>query len=227
MSFARKAGVVLALTMSITAGAWAQRMGRGMGMQPPPMPGAFKPVVGSGAQYEMNAKNQTMVFSWVAVGKENVGGSEGYWLEIRMEGGPMAGETVMKQLLVMEGGKGGIKRMIMQAPGQPPMEMPVGMMTGMMKQSQQQPSEGSKEGMGEKIGTETVTVPAGTFVCEHYRRQDRNIPVDFWVSTQISPYGVVKMTSSEMTMVLKKTLSNETSHIKGEPQKMNVEMPHF
>jgi hypothetical protein len=31
---------------------------------------------------------------------------------------------------------------------------------------------------------------------------------------------MVKMTSADMSMVLVKVLSNETSHIKGEPQKM-------
>jgi hypothetical protein len=38
---------------------------------------------------------------------------------------------------------------------------------------------------------------------------------------------MIKMTGPEMTMVLKKMLSNETSHVKGEPQKMNFQMPHF
>jgi hypothetical protein len=39
---------------------------------------------------------------------------------------------------------------------------------------------------------------------------------------------MAKMTGPDMTMVLKKVLSNESSHIKGEPQKMQMpEMPHF
>jgi hypothetical protein len=36
---------------------------------------------------------------------------------------------------------------------------------------------------------------------------------------------MVKMSSAEMTMVLEKVLSNETSHIQGEPQKMNMPFP--
>jgi hypothetical protein len=36
---------------------------------------------------------------------------------------------------------------------------------------------------------------------------------------------MAKMTGPDMTMVLKKTLANETSHIKGEPQQMPG-MPH-
>jgi hypothetical protein len=35
------------------------------------------------------------------------------------------------------------------------------------------------------------------------------------------------MSSEEMTVVLEKVLSDETSHIKGEPQKMNVPIPRF
>ena len=74
--------------------------------------------------------------------------------------------------------------------------------------------------MGELVGTESVTVPAGTFTCQHYRKQEKNGPADMWISTQVTPYGMVKMTSADTTMVLKKILTNETSHIKGEPQKM-------
>lgn len=43
----------------------------------------------------------------------------------------------------------------------------------------------------------------------------------------MTPYAMVKLTSSETTMVLKKTLTNETSHIKGEPQKFQMpQMPN-
>lgn len=219
MSYARKAGIVFAMSLGITAIAWAQRMG-----QPPQMPGEFKPVVGSGAQYEVTMKkNQSMNWAYAVVGKENVAGDAGYWLEMRMEGGKEGG-MVVKNLMVMHAGKAEIKRMIMQAPGQRPMEMSMGMMGGMMQRGQQ--ASASKEtGMGEKLGTEPVTVPAGTFVCDHYRTQSGKTTADVWISTKISPYGLVKMTSADMTMVLEKVLENQTSHIKGEPQKM--EMPHF
>ena len=230
MSFAKKAGVVLAMVVSIATGVWAQRGGRGgMGMQPPPMPGLLNPMVGSGAEYDMTAKGKNMDIAWAVVGKEKVGDSDGYWMEIRMINAEMGGETVMKQLTVARGDQAGIKRMIMQAPGRPPMEMPVGMMGGMMRQHQPQPSaeKDGKPDMGENLGTESVTVPAGTFACQHYRKQEKSGPIDYWISTQVSPMGVVKMTSADATLVLKKVLPNETSHIKGEPQKMNMEMPHF
>jgi hypothetical protein len=182
----------------------------------------FKAVEGTGAQYDATALGKPSTFTFVVLGKENVEGKDGYWIEIRSEGGPMPGETVMKALTVVEEGKGEVKRMIMQMAGGPPMEMPMGMMS-MMKQQQPQPS--ADTGPGEKVGTESVTVPAGTFECDHYRKTVQGKTIDSWVSPKVPPYGLVKMTSAEMTLELKKTLSNETSHITGEPTAM-PSFPH-
>jgi hypothetical protein len=93
-----------------------------------------------------------------------------------------------------------------------------------MGQRQQAPGQGDSS-PGEKVRSETITVPAGTFECEHYRKQEPHGIVDLWISSKVSPYGMVKMSSGEMTMVLEKVLSNETSHIKGEPQKMDMPFP--
>jgi len=217
MGYIKKIAVVLAAVFGITGLAGAQRMA-----QAPSMPGEFKPVVGAGAQYEVTTKkNEKVNWAYAVVGKETVGGAEGYWLEMRLEGGKEGG-MVMKHLLVVRGGKAEVKRMIVQTPGQPPMEMPMGMMGGMMPRGQQAASE---QNLGERVGTETVTVPAGTFLCEHYRSKSGKTPADVWVSTKISPYGLVKMVSEDSTLVLTKVLANETTRIKGEPQKL--EMPHF
>jgi hypothetical protein len=192
----------------------------------PKMPGLSNPVVGSGAEYQMTAKGKDMDVAWAIIGKEDVNGSSGIWIETRLQSADMGGEMVTKMLLVSEGPEAGMKRMIMQQPGQPPMEMG-GMLLGMMKTNQPQPS-GGKVDYGELIGTETVTVPAGTFVCQHYRKQENRGSMDYWVSDQVTPYAMAKMTGPDMTMALKKTLTNETSHIKGEPQKMQMpQMPHF
>jgi hypothetical protein len=217
MGYVKKIAIVLAAVFGITGLAGAQRMA-----QAPSMPGEFKPVVGAGAQYEVTTKKNGKVnWAYAVVGKEAVGGAEGYWLEMRLEGGKEGG-MVMKHLLVVRGGKAEVKRMIVQTPGQPPMEMPMGMMGGMMPRGQQAASE---QNLGERVGAETVTVPAGTFLCEHYRSKSGKTPADVWVSTKISPYGLVKMVSEDSTLVLTKVLANETTRIKGEPQKL--EMPHF
>jgi hypothetical protein len=217
MGYVKKIAIVLAAVFGVTGLAGAQRMA-----QAPSMPGEFKPVVGAGAQYEVTTKkNEKVNWAYAVVGKEAVGGAEGYWLEMRLEGGKEGG-MVMKHLLVVRGGKAEVKRMIVQTPGQPPMEMPMGMMGGMMPRGQQAASE---QNLGERVGTKTVTVPAGTFLCEHYRSKSGKTPADVWVSTKISPYGLVKMVSEDSTLVLTKVLANETTRIKGEPQKL--EMPHF
>jgi hypothetical protein len=225
MSRFKMGAAVIVLALSFTTGGWSQGMRGGMGPQAPRLLGEFKPVVGSGTQYQMTAKNHTMTFAYVIVGKEDVEGSTGYWMEIRSESPGTPGEMVMKQLVVTGGDKPQIKRMIMQLPGQPPMEMPMGMMPGLGRREQ-----GTGVGdtsPGGKIGVETITVPAGTFECDHYRKQEPRGTVDVWITSKVYPYGVVKMSGEEMTMVLEKILSNETSHIKGEPQKMNIPRPRF
>lgn len=226
MSLAKRAVMMLGLALAVTGGLWAQRPGGGgMGMMGsmPSMPGLRNPAVGSGSEYLVTTKGKEMDVATVALGKEDVDGAPGFWMEMRMTSAETGGEMVIKSLTVTTGTEVGVKRMIMQTPGRPPMEMS-GMMMSMMQRHQPPTSTaggtGGKGEMGELLGTESVTVPAGTFTCQHYRKQEQNGPVDLWISMQITPYGMVKMTSADATMVLKKTLTNETSHIKGEPQKM-------
>ena len=218
MRYAKITLLTFAMCLGFAGAAAAQ-----MGMRPPQIPGEFKPVVGSGAQYEITTKKEPkMDLAYAIVGKESVDGGEGYWMEIRMLSGKGEG-MIMKELMVMTGETPGPKRMIMQMPGRPPMEMPMGMMGGMMKNMPKQTATGAGpgHGMGEKVGIEPVVVPAGTFLCDHYRSQSDHGAADVWVSTKVAPYGLVKMTSEDTNMVLEKVLTNETSQIKGEPQKMN------
>ncbi|MGB9484870.1 MAG: hypothetical protein WCD04_01970 [Terriglobia bacterium] len=222
MSRVKMGTIVIALALGFAAAGWTQGMRGGMGRQAPRLLGEFKPVLGSGAQYQMTAKNGTMSFAYVIVGQEDVEGSTGHWMEIRSENPGMPGEMVMKQLIVTGGDKPQIKRMIMQMPGRPPMEMPMGML-GMGQRGQGSGAGDTSPGV--KVGVETITVPAGTFVCDHYRKQEPQGTVDVWISDKVPPYGMVKMSSGERTTVLEKVLSNETSHIQGEPQKMNMPMP--
>jgi hypothetical protein len=168
-------------------------------------------------------KSGKMEMAVAIVGKESVDGAEGYWSEERMLDGKAAG-TIMKQLMVMSDGHPELKRMIMQSPGRPPMEMPMSMMA-MMKNMAKTQANGKTHGMGELVGTESVTVPAGTFECQHYQDKTEHGTTDIWFTSKVSPYGMVKMTSPDTTMVLNKVLSNETSQIKGEPQQMPG-MPH-
>jgi len=226
MCFAKRAVMMFVLAMAVTGGLWAQRPGGGMGMMGgmPSMPSLQNPTVGAGSEYLITTRGKEMDVAMVALGKEDVNGSTGYWMEQRMTSAELGGEMVMKTLTVISPTETGVKRMIMQRPGQPPMEMPA-MMMGMMTQHRpaSTPSQpGGKGGMGELVGTESVTVPAGTFSCQHYRKQESKGPVDMWISTQVTPYAMVKMSGPDVTMVLKKVLTDETSHINGEPQRMAI-----
>jgi hypothetical protein len=217
--------------LATSVGLWAQRPG-GMGSMfgnMPSLPGLSNPTVGSGSEYIMTTKGKDMDVATVALGREDVDGNPGYWIESRVTGPDTGGEMVMKMLMVTTGSQPGMKRMIMQQPGKPPMEID-GMFMSMMQQHRSQaPSPNASAGpggnRGELVGTESVTVPAGTFTCQHYRTQGASGTTDMWISTDVTPYGMVKLTSPTSTMVLKKVLTDEKSHIVGEPQKM--QMPHF
>jgi len=226
MRFLKSSVMMVALSLALAGGLRAQR-GGGMGAMfgnMPSMPGLQNPTVGSGSEYQITAKGKEMDVAMVALGKEDVNGATGYWMEQRITSAETGGEMVMKSLTVVSESQAGIKRMIIQRPGQPPMEMPAMMMSMMASHQHAAPPAGAggKADRGELVGTESVTVPAGTFSCQHYRKQESTGPVDIWVSTDVSPYAMVKMTSADTTMVLKKTLTNESSHIKGEPQKMQI-----
>jgi len=213
----RTVSFTLAALLNVAGVTFAGQFGgRGMTPQAPPMVGAFKPTLGAGSEFQLTTKDRSINFTMLVVGKETVNGGDGYWMEQRFGGGGMPGEMVQKQLVVTQDGKPDIKRMIMQPPGQQPMEMPVGMLRGGMQQAR----AGEGTDPGEKLGTESVTVPAGTFDCEHYRKQTQHGTFDYWISSKVSPYPMVKVTGPEMTMVLVKILSGESSHIHGEPRQM-------
>lgn len=222
MKFSRRTALLCALGLSVAVGAGAQ-FGQ-QAPQAPKIPTPFTPVVGSGAQYQVTTRDGNMTFTYAVVGKEQVDGNDAYWLEIRSDGAMLKGEMVIKELTLGVGTHPEIKRMIMQPPGRPPMEMPAGMI-GMMKEHMAQNGNSQKNGMGEKIGTESITVPAGAFECDHFRRKENDMDVDYWISSKVPPYSLVKMSGPDTSMVLEKVLTGEATHIKGEPQRM--EMPDY
>ncbi len=203
---------VLFLSPNVTA-----QMGRG-GMTMSSPQGIFNPVVGAGAEYEMDSGNGTKTTMQIGiVGKESSGGKDGYWFET-VAGSPQGqGSTVMKMLIV-PGDTTQIPKMIMQMPGRGPMEMD-GMMAGRMTQNQQ-PKD--IRDIATDIGSESVTVPAGTFTCEHYKA--KNGDGDYWISKDVPPYGMVKIQSKNLTMVLVKALSNFQDQITGTPMDMSQMM---
>jgi len=180
-------------------------------MGPPKMSGVWNPVVGSGSVYATKYKGKSEgEMQFAIVGREAVGTETGYWLEVTMANAEMGGEVVYKNLVTLSGGELEFKRMIFQMPGQPPMEMPMNMR---MADSQSQSVDMRKDKDAVLIGTESLTVPAGTFSSQHYRSSSG----DAWLAADVAPYGIVKTISKNREMVLTRTLTNVRSKITGTP----------
>jgi hypothetical protein len=189
----------------------------GMMMGPPEFRGVLNPVVGSGAVYQISGgRTGNSEVEIAVVGKETVDGKDGYWMQIGANA-PNAGQMYMKTLMVIDGQVGRVTRLIIQAPNQgPPMEMPVG---GMMGRGAPQPTSTDIREQAERVGAESVTTPAGTFNCEHYRARDGSW--EAWISPQVSPWGLVKSTTRDTTMVLSRVITNAQDRITGTPQRFD------
>jgi hypothetical protein len=176
----------------------------------------FHPVVGKGAAYLSTDKDGKTRNSEISiVGKDSVDGKEGFWMEFVSNdnnGKPMVG----KALITL--GDFQFHRMIIQPADQQAMEMPVGAM-GMNTSGKAKMEEFTND--WNSVGTETITVPAGTFSCEHWRNDKNN--ADSWTSDKITPFGLVKETHSGGGMVLTKLLDNATDRITGPVKQFDMQ----
>jgi hypothetical protein len=188
-----------------------------MGMRGgPQFHGVWNPVVGHGGVYEMQGSDSKKTSMEIAiVGKESVDGKDGYWLEMSFENAERGGEMVIKHLIVLDGQQTHVVRAIMQMPGMAPMEMP----TQMMQRNATQTADVRTD--AQDLGRESVTVPAGTFSCEHYRAKDGG---DVWAAPDLPPYGLVKFQGKDSSMVLTKVITDAKDKITGTPQPMNPMM---
>ncbi len=214
----KKLKIVAACVFGLTILAVSASAQMGMGMRPSMPAGIFSGTVGSGAQYETTAADGAKTtIEYAVVGKDSVEGKDAYWLEYTMTSARM-GEMVMKMLLAPQSSSGVTSRVIMQLPGRPPMEMPM----QMSRMGNQPAPKMDIRAESEDVGKESVTTPAGTFVCEHYRSKDGN--TDTWISAQVAPFGVVKSQSKTTSMVLVKQVTGARDKIVGTPVPFNPQM---
>jgi hypothetical protein len=172
----------------------------------------FKPTVGGGAVYETERDQKKSTLEMTVVGQEAVNGKDGYWLEF----GHADQSGVMsygKMLVTRDDFQ--FHRMIFQRPGQPPMEMP-------MNPNATQSRMTDEMEKWHKVGTETITVPAGTFVCDHWAKDDGK--GDVWASSKVTPMSLVKETTPTNSMILVKVISDAKDHITGTPMKFDPEL---
>jgi hypothetical protein len=217
MKISAKVAILAGFCFAFAVAANAQ-MGGGMGMRRPQVEGVFNPVVGQGAAYEVEhqgGKEGKSQMEISVVGKESVDGKDAYWLEFTVDSPRGEGQMVMKSLLVLDGQNTRTEKMIMQMPGMDPMEMSGQMMARRGNQIQ----SADIRGTAEDVGPDSVTTPAGTFACEHYRAKDGS--ADYWIAKNVSPWGLVKSTSKENSMILVKVITGAKDKITGTPKPFN------
>jgi len=176
----------------------------------------FHPVVGAGAAYERTdheGNKSTMEMS--IVGTEMIGTQQGYWMEVGHTG-KNSQEPAYAKMLVTPADFAFHKMVFVMPGSDQPMEMD---MDG---------TKGHRDTMDKdldkwhSVGTETITVPAGTFSCEHWTKDEGK--GDVWVSSKVSPMGMVKSVDNGETMVLTKVITDVKSHINGTPVKFDPQM---
>jgi len=185
------------------------------GPRVPTLSGIWHPVVGTGAAYEITKDGKKSQIELSIVGKEDVDGKTGFWQEVVMTDSRTSQPLYAKTLVSVTDAGVTTMKMVMQMPGQPPMEMDGGM-------AGSRTSTALANNLAEKaeiVGTESVTVPAGTFSCTHYRMKDGT--GDAWVSDKVSPWGLVKSQDKDTSMVLAKVITDAKDHITGTPQKFD------
>ncbi|HSZ18979.1 MAG TPA: hypothetical protein VK770_04255 [Candidatus Acidoferrum sp.] len=203
--------VVLLATVALALPLAAQ-----MGMQVPTLSGIWRPVVGAGSVYEITREGNKTNMEFAVIGKEDMGGKTGYWVESSMIE-PKGGEVIIKVLETVDGNAISYSKSVIQMPGQGPMEMDMNTMNMGGRRPAQ--TEVDFRNKAELVGTESVTVPAGTYSCEHYRMKDGS--GDGWISDKVSPWSLVKMQDKQRTIVLAKVTTDAKDRITGTPTKFD------
>jgi hypothetical protein len=187
------------------------------GPRTPTLSGIWHPVVGTGAAYEITKDGKKNEMEILIVGKEDVDAKPAFWLEMAMTDQRTSQPVYVKSLMSVSENTITSTRMVFQMSGQDPMEMD--MNTNPMGRGMKQTTPVTIADKAEIVGTDTVTVPAGTFSCTHYRMKDGT--GDAWVSDKVSPWGLVKSQDKDTSVVLAKVITDAKDHITGTPKKFD------
>ncbi|MFH1010379.1 MAG: hypothetical protein V1784_03990 [bacterium] len=163
---------------------------------------------------EAQEKPEAVQWKMACVGSEKVGDKEGMWLEMEStvlseDKEPM--RMIVKSLVVGDPSQEqSVHKIIMQLGDQPPM---------LMKVAFDSLTEESEPPVAAVIGDETVTVPAGTFLCKHLRSTMSEGEVsDIYLNQEVSLFGVVKVRTSDGEIELvSHGATGAVSQIRGEP----------
>lgn len=183
--------VLTALALLVTASAARAQTSATPAGAPLPVATDLKTVpVGSWSQYRVSDGTQTNVNVRIALVSRS--GQEAQ-VETQVTGGPMGptGKTTMRMTVPTDTKAGASPRgHVIQVGDNDPMELPEQMAAASQPFTKPDPKK--------KVGSETVTVPAGTFKVDHYRDKavDGRGTVDFWIAASVLPFGMVKMVSA-------------------------------
>jgi hypothetical protein len=192
-----------ACSLCLASGAGAQLGGMNF-FSKPNIADIFKPVVGQGAVYQQTSEGKAgHEMEMSIVGKEMTPKGEGYWMEMVMSG--QGDQKTYGKILMTKDFQ--FTKIIFQIPGQGAMEMP---MNPNDKDRSQLKDELSK---WTQVGTETITVPAGTFSCAHWKKEDGTD--DVWTSDKVTPLAMVKQVGKTHSMVLVRQITAAQDHITG------------
>jgi hypothetical protein len=176
---------------------------------------AFHPVVGKGAVYidaGRDGKN-TRTIEIAVIGKDSIEGQEGFWMQFVSTDDQ--GKTVVGKSLITPADYQ-MHRMIFQQQGQPAMELPANMNPARKQQMEENFND------WHSVGTETVTVPAGTFSCDHWRNDKTH--TESWTSDKVTPFGMVKSVKANgETELLSKLVDNATDRITGPVKQFDMQ----
>lgn len=153
----------------------------------------WNPTVGEGEVYEItdaSGKKRTEEFNVIST--ETVSKKIAFWMGFSEELPGITGKVYGKTLVVPEDSEA--RKLILQLPGMGAMDIPV--LAGKAAAKVDEKDE------PKLVGTETITVPAGKFECEHWRGTGET---DVWLSAKVGPSKIVKRVSEDETRVLVKT----------------------
>jgi hypothetical protein len=175
----------------------------------------FHPVIGKGAVYVGTGKDGkiTRTTEIAIVGKDSFEIKEGFWMQI-VSTDPQGKTFVGKSLITPADFQ--FHRMIIQPPGQQAIEISMDMNAARKEKMKDNLSE------WHSVGTETITVPAGTFSCDHWRNDKAH--AEIWTSDKVTPFGMVnEISSNGDTQVLSKILDNATDRFTGSAKQLDMQ----
>lgn len=206
-----RATVVAALALAVPQAVWAQDMAEVCAA-------VAAADIGDWAEYEITSPQGSGTIRMALI-PEGAAPDEGQWIEMSFN---MNGQSGVIQALVDDYPfeSGDVMAVVMKAAGQPAMRIPDMMLDQARGQISMPVSSMADNCEGaENLGSESVSVPGGSFTAWKVQSTTPQGEGTFWVSGDV-PFGLVKGEGAEGSMVLVGTGDDATSSITETPMDM-------